>query len=491
MTQRWERAGLAAAVVLLAARTLPGWWQNSMWLDEAYTRAAMHHLKGTPSGERATMPLYYLFMAAWGKVSLAAWWLRLPSMMAGLAMLPITQRLARRVGGSGAAIVAPMSLAVMPMFGAKAIEARSYLIWACCTALFLLIVVHGDERRTGDRPRWDAFFWAAVVAILGTFVNGLFVIGMLPALVYAVAAPRAGDLLRRLAPAFIGCFIVTVFLRRWASGVANGWLNPQNPVEGLVTSYLSGWTLLAVILGLLLAFGIVADVGRFRANHHPIHVLSVAWILLPICAMFVFRRKFAVWDPRYLVLIAPAVAIMIAVGTTRSIRLIAGRIGGLRGFKPAPLFAVAVLVAAVSIPAPRPPSERIEDWNGAAQLIATRAQPGDAVFFEYIPVGLYFRVPFTVAWQTLHHPPTLPSVYEPRPVDKQLVRFDPRYPKTEAYRRALRYERIWMIGYRATRSVHAEREPSFARTFRLAETHEFAGDIEVRLFVRRSSSGTP
>ena len=92
-----ERLGLALGIVFLLLRSAQGWFGNSLWLDEGYSREAIDHLRLSFSHYPGNMVLYKVFLVAWGSISIVPWWLRVPSMLASIATLCLVRGIARRV----------------------------------------------------------------------------------------------------------------------------------------------------------------------------------------------------------------------------------------------------------------------------------------------------------------------------------------------------------------------------------------------------------
>lgn len=468
---------------LLACRIIPGWWRNSMWLDEGYTRVAIDNFWGTSPYERWTMALYFRVMSIWGQIDLAAWWLRLPSLVATLGTFVVVIRLAGRIRGRDAALVVAPLLAVSPMVVAKAIEARPYAIEMFVVTLCWLCAIRLTDAVTdgGDRRRWVLVL--TTCALVGPGAHLLFVIQFIPIVLFCLTCRHRAQILRSIAPATIGVLAATAILLSRNSGTM-GWLSPITPLEGMSAGYFSGWPIVAAVLFAVAVVGALDLVRRAGARDDPAALVPLWWILLPVLALLYIRQERHAYDPRYLAPIAPAVALLVATGSVVIAKAARARLNGVT-HRQAWAVAVAGVLVVASVGGPRPASEMLEDWNGAVREIADDVRPGDAIYMEYKPLGQYFRVPFEVAWQKVPGTPVLPSVTEPRALDGHLRRFDERFDQVQIDRRVIEFRRIWMVSYRGSSQMRADRTAAFARTFRLASTSHFTGDIEVRLFVRR------
>lgn len=477
-----ERLGLALGIVFLLLRSAQGWFGNSLWLDEGYSREAIDHLRLSFSHYPGNMVLYKVFLVAWGSISIVPWWLRVPSMLASIATLCLVRGIARRVAGPLVAAIAPMTVAVVPMFWAKAIEARSYApetlavtgVWYC----WLRARDTGIEPRIAKRWMW----FLAAIATIGPLLHALFFTQFVAVVAAAAIARDRKRALRYLVPAAFGCAATTTWLRHLAANNPPGWFDPNSvPVE-LIQGYLSGWWWAAVVLGLFATIGVTALLEQHRSSHDAAALAPVLWMVIPLLATIYIRAREVVWDPRYLAPSAVAVGLLLAVGLELSIQRATTR------FRVAPnqtaaigtLFATLLVIGVVAGPAP--PSERFENWNGATRLIAARSARGDGLLFNSPPVFAHFRAPFEASWSLLDAPPSIPVVSSIHPLGSVKI-YDEKLTPAQIVKRAQRCERIWVVSYRGTwayRAIVPSRE--FRRSFRLIETKNYDGDVRVQLY---------
>jgi hypothetical protein len=100
----------------------------------------------------------------------AVWALRLPALIAGILMIPLSYLAARRLAGRNEAVVVSALTAVTPVLIAYSICARGYTM---LVDFFLLAVVCGlDLVASRSRPPWPVF---VVSCVLGTFTLPTFV----------------------------------------------------------------------------------------------------------------------------------------------------------------------------------------------------------------------------------------------------------------------------------------------------------------------------
>jgi mannosyltransferase len=172
-TPRWARADLAlvATVVVAAGFRLWGFARQSLWYDEWLTAEAaegsLGHLRWYVTERAGIPPTYFGLMWVWARIAGdgdAA--LRLPSVLAGIALVPVTYAALREIGQSRtAARLAALLVAVNPMLVWFSQEARPYslLVLLGTASLWLL------ARYWNSGARRDLAIWALVAALAIAF----------------------------------------------------------------------------------------------------------------------------------------------------------------------------------------------------------------------------------------------------------------------------------------------------------------------------------
>ena len=181
-----------SAEIALTAR-LPRWWPlvaltigaaalrlstlglQSFWYDEAFTPVHVLHpslwatLRSVAHSENSP-PLWYLLewvdsrILGTGEVAL-----RLPSALAGIALVPVAWAIARELAGRRAAIACAALVAVNPLFVWYSQEARVYELFALTSALAMLCFLRADALAAEDpraAGRMAAFAVAGALALL-------------------------------------------------------------------------------------------------------------------------------------------------------------------------------------------------------------------------------------------------------------------------------------------------------------------------------------
>jgi 4-amino-4-deoxy-L-arabinose transferase-like glycosyltransferase len=153
---------------------------QSVFADETSTwwLASSHGLGGVVSTVHSeaevTPPLY--FVVAWlaTRIDLTPELLRLPSLVAGAAAIPLTYVLGLRTVGRGAGLVAAAVVALSPFMIFYSAEARAYELAVVLVILSTLAMLAALD---GGRARWWVAYGACSCAAVYTHYTTVFVLG--------------------------------------------------------------------------------------------------------------------------------------------------------------------------------------------------------------------------------------------------------------------------------------------------------------------------
>ncbi|MGQ0558748.1 MAG: hypothetical protein ACT4OE_04065 [Sphingosinicella sp.] len=176
---------LAALALLVAAALLRLWGvaERPLWLDESWSRWMVEQdwraLIDSARLYDAHPPFYYLLLKSWSVLfSTSALGLRLVSVLAGLAMLPLAWACARRIGlerAGTAALIAATALSPVLIVASR--QARPYALFALAFAVALhaaLGLIRGQWRTSRQRTlAWLAYF-AGIELVMWLHGLGLF-----------------------------------------------------------------------------------------------------------------------------------------------------------------------------------------------------------------------------------------------------------------------------------------------------------------------------
>jgi mannosyltransferase len=202
---------LAALTLLAAALRLSTLGLQSLWFDEAFTPVHVLHpslfktLHAITQTENSP-PLWYI--VEWISYRLfgsGEWALRLPSAMAGIALVPVAWGIGRELAGRAVAIGAAALVAVGPIFVWYSQEARVYGLYAFAAGVLMLCFVR-LANRPDDRRAMIAFALAGAFALLTHYFTAFLLAGMAAWLLWR------GETRRRSAPALVAIAAVGLAL---------------------------------------------------------------------------------------------------------------------------------------------------------------------------------------------------------------------------------------------------------------------------------------
>lgn len=185
---------------------LVGLGEDALWLDEANTWViAREPLAGIALrlGQDASPPLYYLLLHGWMAVfGESAWVLRLPSVLAGVALVGLTLRVGRELFSPRAGLAAAWLVAVSPSQIFHSQEARMYS-WLGLVALLatwrLVLALEVTAAQAGRGGGREFCAWALYgLSLAAALLTHNFAFHLVPAhacIVLASARPARGTAL--------------------------------------------------------------------------------------------------------------------------------------------------------------------------------------------------------------------------------------------------------------------------------------------------------
>jgi mannosyltransferase len=458
-----QRRLRAAAVWLpaLAALAIGGWRITvpSLWRDESVSavvaRSPLSYMRQLMGDIDAVHALYYLLLRPFAAFGGSEFLLRLPSLIAFACTAYGIAVLGRRLVGPMAGLYGGLLYALLPMANRYAQEVRSYAIVSFVAVLATWLLVNALD--SPSRRRYVGY--AASVAVLGWFhLYALLLVG-----VHAVAVWTARP--RRVLPwvlAVAGAGITLVPLVVVASGQRETqlfWLHPPDFDD--LTAFLeevAGNTAAAVVLFSLAACGV------WWSRRTPVVAL---WAFAPILASFLISQVYPVYDPRYVLFVVPAIALLAGIGVHAVTT-------SLRGHIAVPIIAF-VLVGALIFSAHveiREPASRPDDLRSLSAVLASTERPGDGVLFVPQRYRLFVSV-YGDPFRNLTDLTNAPGTYEPRTAAQFTAA-------------AAGLDRVWLVAPPAgPRNVGDPRFIALSRAFKLVSNRSF-GYTRLALYVRNS-----
>jgi hypothetical protein len=382
---RNEVGGLAAATVLafgLAWIFLAG---RDFWLDESFSYAAarlglgdLWHFSVDRAGE-LNMVLYYLLIRPLATPGTPDLVLRLPSLLAAVATVPVVWALTRRVWpGTFARSAAVLIFVTQPLVVDFAFETRSYALLMFAVAGLTLLLVHA---LAGSRRATIAY------VVLLPFTIGLHFVA-LPVMVahaLAVVATTDGSLvargLRALKFTGLGLAVAAITLLVFRTQATLDNRESIGLSDIAATAY--NLTGRAGPLSLLFLAALAAGawfVWSHRADN-PAGVVLVLTIVAPaVLALLLSLSQPMIWA-RYLLHLVPLLCCLAAVGIASIVEQQRWRIATVAVFVGLGLVGQAVVYV-------QPDRESPDE---ASTYIADRAATLDQIVFDSPNGGLAYR----------------------------------------------------------------------------------------------------
>ena len=401
-----ELAGLAAITLLGAVlRVYPS---RSVWLDEAISVAQARLPFGRMFHQLMTDDLHPPLWGAllWLDVRLLGdgpMAIRVPSIVAGTACVPLLYLLGRELYDRRAGLVAALIMAVTPLAVWYSGEARMYALYLFWSILALL----GQARvlRRGGRGGWVLF----VVGSAGMFYTHYFAVLQLCAqhLIFAVAVARGrlgGGRIRPLrrpwllsmaATALLCLPLAPYVLQQLAHGgrpggaPATGTVSPYVVAANLVWS-LGGYhsdaqmtRLVALWPIAMLLVLVLLGKGRSWATS-----LLGAVVVVPVLGAFLVSVQVRTFfEVRYFISIVPALILLLARAATSWLASARARVVA------AALIALTMLAGLADEQFDRG-NPRLYDYRAAFHYVEAQARPGDLLLYapDYLtPVVDYYH----------------------------------------------------------------------------------------------------
>ncbi len=394
---------LLAVLLLAALLRLSAALSAGVMNDEAFTfYVSARPLPEIVQGMRpdTNPPAYYVLLRPLTLISTAPGFLRLPSVLMGVAAVAFVFLAGRRVLGRGA-LPALVVASAYPVWLADA-QIRQYGLLGLAASAAVWLALRGLDRPL-QRRELASYLLACCAMPVVNYGGFLILVGLGLGLGLALH-PQAADRRRLLGATALGMLPGLAWLTFSLLGpispdtVHTGDWAPRLPSLAYVPAYLAGLALppawpglrqvsggwagpLTTLLGLgLWGLWLRGGIRLCRDGRRGEALLLAAVFLVPLAGFVAAEVLGAqVFQPRYLVPVAAAFALLLLVG--------AGRWAGA-------LVTLAVGVNLVTAALfPGDPFFWNQDWPGAARWIAQRRQPGDvlAASLPYALMGLNYN----------------------------------------------------------------------------------------------------
>lgn len=331
----------------------------SLWIDEAATaRAVDSSFLNLFDGYHG---LYYSIETPWTFFAgTSEWALRLPSVFGAMIACALLVVLAHKLFDGWVPVVSGLFLATNPFLVKWSQQARGYTFLLVVSLLATLLLLRALER--GSRGAWALYGVAFAAVLVWHPVAGLVLMPAHAVLLYQRRERVFPHGL--LAVVVIGAlgvpWVAQIALRSSGEGASINWLKaPSLEVAARAVSDISG----AAGLGLLLA--LVGLWVLHRAGKADLAVWLAAWAFAPFVLALVVSIVKPVFLDRYLIVAAPAFALLAGVAVT-----------GVATRLRAVAVVAAVVATSIGLVAWYSSGDggnwRGEDWRGAVRTVLER-----------------------------------------------------------------------------------------------------------------------
>jgi mannosyltransferase len=351
--------------------------RKSVYLDEAlsvaYAHMNWHDFLQVLLTRDANMALYYLLLRGIVPIGDSEFWIRLLSVIAGVATIPVIYALGSELYDRRTGLLCALLLCVNACHVVYSQEARGYAL-----ALLLIALSSWLFIKAVESPSWG--IWCAYGIVSSLAVHSHFYAGLVLVAQWLSLSmlPRRMVPLKHLSGAIIllaALISPALLFVLWHHSGHINWLPPFSWLEVYHTAIfltadggkLAGNLLLALCL---IALAGATTTSLRKPAGSPLQrwkeLFSWFWLLAPPLITAVGSMWTPMFFHRFLIVCLPAFVLLVARGLT--------------SLPPNPAW-VAVFVALSIVTVFSSYSRTRENWRDAVHLVLSQTQPGDAMWF--------------------------------------------------------------------------------------------------------------
>ena len=350
---------------------------KSLWQDEPATVAIAR--MSWPQfrdvwwhGEASFQSVYFLLMHGWLRLGNSEAWIRLPSAIFGIAAIPVTYFVARKLIGRGPALASAALLAFSTTHVYYSQDARTYTMTILLVLLSSWFFVQAVEQdREKDWLLWTIF---SLLAVYGHYFASLVLVAQAVSLFfYKKPAPWKRMVLHALIILAMAMPGMT-YVFRTSHAVSGRRIERQTNSQAIAAhGAFSGRKWREARSGRDLVdcrrrWPSGASVSAAtRTDIFWRGMLIILWTVVPIFLVALVSLHYPVFVQRYMIFSLPAALMLAGRGMTALPKRNLG------------LWLVVLLCAASIVNIVRGYSKPREDWRSATDAIITSAAPGDAL----------------------------------------------------------------------------------------------------------------
>jgi uncharacterized membrane protein len=391
LLSRLRRIPVLLTLVLSAAAALRLWHlgAKSLWYDEGFTvgmvRLSWSEMLQQIIGQ-SNMGLYYLLLRGWVLLGDSEWWLRFFTVLFAVISMVVFAAFAKRYFGNTVALVSTAIVTVFPLHVHYSRDVRSYgLLLAALAVSWCWWTDAMLHDRTRSYVGWIAFALAALYShLFACLIFGAQIIAVLllpawrarlPKVVRAAACYAVGAL-----PLAYCAFVTGAQQISWISYSSTSGFRP------FVHEVTEGHSVLLVVAVAVFAVGVAMLCRELVQNGRAESTFLCGAVFIGAAFPVATILAVSIWKscllPRYVLMVVPFLAIAVSWTMTR-----------LPKWASVSLFACLICISGLGVRAYFA-GPVWNDFRGATFLIASRAEPGDAliVFGNELRPGVdYYR----------------------------------------------------------------------------------------------------
>ncbi|GAC1440918.1 MAG: hypothetical protein NVSMB51_20790 [Solirubrobacteraceae bacterium] len=503
---------LVAAHQALFADELATYWDITATSVPTFGLHSVHGIAGVVAlvhtDAEITPPLY--FVLAWIAIQFghAPELVRAPSLLAGIATIPLIYQVGRLTAGRRAGLVAAGLTAFSPFMVYYSAEARAYAVMMMLTLLSTLALLLAVEQR---RSRWWILYAASSAAAMYSHYTCVFALGaQFLWLCWAHPEARRPALLANLGA--VAAFVpwttgfindlnspttkiysilspftvhdVRLSLEHWAVGYPYTWAARLSALPGVAALVMLGLGALAVLAGLVRGGLLRPRSWLAQADRRLLLLLGLA-LSVPVGEALVSAVSTHLFGVRNLAASWPGLALCLAVALVAA----GPRLGTIAAALVVAAFAVGS-IRTLDVQYARP------DYRAAADVIDREAGPRDVVIDE---TGALSPGPLTGLDLALHRPHRVFRAASPAERDHPFNFFDRTLSLADTLPPALAAAggaRIFLVAPRFSRKIivlarrTGQQTTPFPSSYRELSRRDYPGIIgtEVVVYARRGSA---
>jgi len=392
---------LLALLLRLAGRD-HGFYQDEFFTIEDLRSGSLGGIwNDLVNGPEVTPPLYFVVLWPFSGSGDPNFLWMVPSLLAGLSLIPVVFGLARRIGGTTAGLVASLLTAVAPSFIVYSVEIRPYMLLVLLLTFSTLALITAVE---GGGRVWWALYGLAGALALWTHYTAAFVLGAQGVVAYLAYRPcRRQLVLANIATALAFApwlpFVEEKASMSWYP--KPNWLNalvlvrtfpgeqfmPRTPDS---SSGFFSWRFLVLYLFWMLGAAVLWRAWKAtrsgETDRRPLLLVCVAGLAMPTAvAVNSIVSNYGMFTPRHIFAFAPYAAVLLGWAFANTRGRFRTTVAGLM------MLIVVLFVGLHFTAAARKP----QYWR-AAEIVSREIRPGDVVLDALPGQGRRFETPLRI-----------------------------------------------------------------------------------------------